>query len=65
MCFVDLSIGTGLYNLVFCLVVVFCNGLHLLQRKVFLIKGQDYTCLWVLGQKFRKVVKDYAALVKQ
>lgn len=33
-CFVDLSIGTGLHNNAFQLVVVFCNDLYLFQRKI-------------------------------
>lgn len=32
--------------------MVFCCGLHLLQRKVSLIKGEDYISLWVSGQMF-------------
>lgn len=51
--FIDLSIGTGHCNSAFWLVVVFCNGFHLLQRKVSLMRVEDYTSLWVLGQVLR------------
>lgn len=34
MCFVDISIGSGIQNSTFGLSVVSCSGLHLLQREV-------------------------------
>lgn len=33
-------------KLTFLLVVVFCNDLYLLQRKVSLMRGKDFTYLW-------------------
>ena len=45
-----LSIGNRLHKSVYWLVVVFCHGLHLLQREVSLMKGIDYTYLWTEGQ---------------
>lgn len=38
--------------------VVFCsNGLYLLQREVFLMRGEDYTFLWVERQIFREQLR--------
>lgn len=41
-CFVDMSIGTEFHIFVFYLVLVFCNGLHYLQRDVYLMKTKIY-----------------------
>lgn len=48
-CFVDASTGTGLHSSAFWLAVVYCScsGLHLLQRDISLMRGEDYTHLWV------------------
>lgn len=46
-CFINLSIGSELHSSVFWLVIVFCNGLCFLQRRVSLMRGKDYTYLWV------------------
>lgn len=43
--FVEVSVGTGLDNFVFSLVAVFGSGLHLLQRKVSLMRGDSYVYL--------------------
>lgn len=42
-CLTDVSIGTGPDNSAFWLVVVFGGGLSLLQREVFLVRGEDCT----------------------
>lgn len=63
-CVVDVS--AGVYNSAFLLAVVFCNGLHLLQREVALVKG---TATLVCGYKdkyleSRNGVRHYVDLVK-
>ena len=45
--FVDGSVGNGLHNSSFWLVVVFCNGFFLLQSRVSLLWDESYTYLWV------------------
>ena len=39
------SVGTGIHNFTSRLAVVLCSGLHLLQRGIFLMRGEDYTYL--------------------
>lgn len=51
--FEDVSTGPRLQSSALSLVVVFCNGLYLLQRERFLDKGEDYPHLWAQGQIFR------------
>ena len=40
----------ALYNSIFSLAVVFCNGLHLLKSEVSLGSSEDYICIWIRGQ---------------
>ena len=47
-CFVDIVIKTGLHNSTLWLVGVFFSGLCLLQREVFLMRGEDY---FIFGHK--------------
>lgn len=44
---VDVSIWTQLHNSAYWLVVVFCSGLYLFQRKNSLMGAEGYTHLWV------------------
>lgn len=48
----DVSLGTGLHNSVFWLVVILCNGFHMFQREVFLTRMENHTYLWVKRQIF-------------
>ena len=42
--------------------MVFCNSLHFLKSKVSLIRGEDYTCIWIQRQtNIWNVVRSYAA----
>lgn len=45
-CFMDTSVATGIHNSAFWLAVVFCSGLHWLQREFSLSRGKGYTSLW-------------------
>lgn len=51
-CFVGISIGTGLHNSVLWLIIVFYNGLCLLQREVSLTRVEDHAYLWYKVQVF-------------
>lgn len=42
-----ICIETWFHIYTFWLVVVFCNSPYLLQREISLIKGEDYTHLWL------------------
>lgn len=42
---VDASLGTRLPNSALLMLVIFCNGLHVLQRKVSLTRGENSTYL--------------------
>lgn len=44
--FVVESVGTGIHNFTSRLAVVLCSGLHLLQRGIFLVRGEDYNYLF-------------------
>lgn len=44
-CFIDVSIRTGLHNSAFWLFLIFFSP-HILQRKVSLVRGENYTYLW-------------------
>lgn len=50
-CFVDVSIGTGLHDSAFELVVVFCIGFCTLQGKVSSVMGEDHIYLWDMSMK--------------
>lgn len=57
------SVGIGLHNSAFSLVVVVCNGLHPLQREVSLIGSEEYAFL-KKKTNIKGIVIDYAGLVK-
>lgn len=60
----NVSIETELYNSVSWLCVVLHNNLHHLQRKVYLIKGENNTYLCLTRRNVETAVRDYAGLEK-
>ena len=44
---IEESIEIGLHKSCVLIVVVFCNGLHLLQREVSFMRGEDFTYLGI------------------
>lgn len=50
--FIEASLGIGVHISTFRLTMVFCSGLHQLQRVVFWMRSEDWTHLWVWEQMF-------------
>lgn len=60
---VDVSTRTGVYNSAFLLMVLFCNGLSLLKREVFL-SFEKYKLSGFIRTNISSVGRDYDGFVK-